>query len=86
MKRIYNGFTTESQRTNDGPSFANRLPPYGGSPMLIISEYVSGRGERPWSLFPFHTAKLQHFSQMPQLTTEKYMSDSKKMHFVLVTY
>ena len=23
-----------------------RLPPYGGSPMLIISEYVSGRGER----------------------------------------
>ena len=48
MKRIYNGFTAESQRTNDGPSFANRLthtlmlstsdfPPYGG-----------GRGERPW--------------------------------------
>ena len=24
MKRIYNGFTTEAERTNDGPSFANR--------------------------------------------------------------
>ncbi len=22
MKRIYNGFTAESQRTNDGPAFA----------------------------------------------------------------
>ena len=48
MKRIYNGFTAESQRTNDGPSFANRLPPYGG-----------GRGERP-SLFPLFT--LQNYN------------------------
>ena len=24
--------------------FAFRLPPYGGSPMLITSEYVSGAG------------------------------------------
>ena len=50
MKRIYNGFTAESQRTNDGPSFANRLPPYGG-----------GRGERPL-FFCFPIAKLQQKS------------------------
>ena len=49
-ERIYNGFTTEVERTNDGPSFAFRLPLYG-----------RGRGERPWS-FLIHTAKLLNFS------------------------
>ena len=50
MERIYNGFTTESQRTNDGLAFAFRLPPYGG-----------GRGERPL-FFCFPIAKLQQKS------------------------
>ena len=52
MKRIYNGFTTESQRTNDGPAL--RLP----APSL------RGRaGGEAESLFPFHNAKLLTFPE-----------------------
>ena len=59
MKRICNGFTAESQRTNDGPAFAFRLPPYGG-----------GRGERPWS-FLFPDAKLLILSHIQKNHSKK---------------
>ena len=36
--------------------------------------------------FGLTSAKLQQFSQMSQLTTEKYMLDSKNLHSMPVTY